>query len=121
MLQRGIRGAITIENNTVEDVKAATVELLTEMKKQNNYDEKDISNVVFTLTDDIDCIYPAKIAREELSNWKYVPMVCFPEMKIENSLKKCLRVLIVINTELNQDEIKHVYLKGAQKLREDLK
>ena len=121
MFQRGIRGAITIDSNTEEAVRKATVELISEMKKQNGYNEKDISHAIFTLTDDIDCIYPAKIAREELSNWKYVPMVCFPEMKIENSLKKCLRVLIVINTELNQDEIKHVYLKGAQKLREDLK
>ncbi len=121
MQQRGIRGAITIDENTVEAVKEATIELISEIKKRNHYDEKDISNVIFTLTDDINCVYPAKIAREEFNEWKYVPMMCFNELKIENSLKKCLRILITINTDLAQDEIKHVYLKGAADLRKDLK
>lgn len=121
MYQRGIRGAITVDNNTIEDVTSAVVELISEIKKQNNYKEEDISNVIFTLTEDIDCVYPAKIAREKFESWKHVPMVCFNEMKIQNSLKKCLRILITVNTELAQTEIKHVYLKGAQNLRKDLK
>lgn len=121
MYQRGIRGAITVDSNTVEALEVAVVELISEMKKQNNYKEEDISNVVFTLTEDIDCVYPAKIAREKFESWKYVPMVCFNEMKIQNSLRKCLRILITVNTELAQSEIKHVYLKGAQNLRKDLK
>ena len=50
---------------------------------KTSVDEEDISNVVFTLTDDIDCVYPAKIAREEFPEWKYVPMVCFNELKIQ--------------------------------------
>lgn len=121
MQQRGLRGAITVEENTVEAIKEATVELISELKRQNNYDEKDISNVIFTLTDDLDCVYPAKIAREEFPAWKYVPMVCFNELKIQNSLRKCLRILIILNTELAQDQVKHVYLKGAANLRKDLK
>ena len=121
MFQRGIRGAITIEENSIEYVRKATIELISEMKKQNNYKEEDISNVIFTLTDDINCIYPAKIAREEFAQWKYVPMMCFNELNIENSLRKCLRILITVNTELAQDQIKHVYLKGAANLRKDLK
>lgn len=121
MQQRGIRGAITIEENTIEAVKSATIELISELKKQNNYDDKNISNVIFTLTNDIDCIYPAKIAREEFAAWKYVPMMCFNELEIKNSLRKCLRILITINSNLAQDEIKHVYLKGAADLRKDLK
>ena len=48
-------------------------------------------------------------------------MMCVNEMNIESSLEKCLRVLIVVNTQSEQDEIKHIYLKGAMKLREDLK
>lgn len=121
MYQRGIRGAITVDANTKDDVKSAVIELLQEIKRKNNYEEKNISHVIFTLTKDIDCVYPAKIAREEFSSWKYVPMMCVNEMNIENSLEKCLRVLIVVNTQSDQDEIKHVYLKGAMKLREDLK
>lgn len=121
MFQRGIRGAITIENNTIESVKSAVIELLSEIKKQNKYEDKDISHVIFTLTKDIDCIYPAKIAREAFESYNSVPMMCFNEMDIENSLGKCLRVLIVINTQLDQNDIKHIYLKGAKRLREDLK
>lgn len=121
MYQRGIRGAITVDSNTIVDIKNATIELLTEMKKKNNYKEEDISNVIFTLTDDLDCVYPAKIAREEFPEWKYVPMVCFNELKIQNSLRMCLRVLINVNTNKKQNEIQHIYLKGAEKLRQDLK
>ena len=121
MHQRGIRGAITVENNTVDDVKSAVVELINEIKKNNNLIEDDISHVIFTLTSDIDCVYPAKIAREEFPKWRYVPMVCMNEMGIKGSLRMCLRILIVINTDLKQQDIKHIYLKGAAKLREDLK
>ena len=88
MLQRGIRGAITIEENTIEAVHSATVELISEIMDKNNFDAEDICSVIFTLTDDIDCVYPAKIAREVFTDWKYVPMVCFNEMKIKGSLTK---------------------------------
>ena len=121
MYQRGIRGAISVDNNDIQSVKSAVIELLNEIKKQNNIDETKISHVIFTLTSDIDCVHPAKIAREEFPNWKYVPMVCMNELEVKNSLSKCLRVLICYNTELEQTEIKHVYLKNAAKLREDLK
>ena len=120
MLQRGLRGAITVEENTFEAIKNAVIELITEMKTQNRYKEEDISHVIFTMTDDLDCVYPAKIAREEFKEWKYVPMMCNQELKIKNSLEKCLRILIILNTNLAQTDIKHVYLRGAKKLREDL-
>lgn len=116
---RGVRGAITLESNTVDEIKKATVELLTQMIEKNNIDKKDISSAIFTLTKDINAIYPAKIAREEL-NFDSVPMMCFNELEIEGSLKMCLRVLLSINTNLKQSEINHVYLKGAQVLRKDL-
>ncbi len=120
MYQRGIRGAITIDSDNENDVRKAVIELISEIKKKNEFDDSDISSVLFTLTDDIKCIYPAKIAREEFKNWDKVPMMCVQEMKIENSLPKCMRTLIVINTTLSQDKIKHVYLKGAEVLRKDI-
>lgn len=119
-MQRGIRGAITVETNTIEAVKDATIELISEIKKRNSYNEEDISYVLFTMTDDLDCAYPAKFAREEFKEWQYVPMMCTQELKIVGSLEKCLRILIVVDTDLAQNEIKHVYLKGAEKLRKDL-
>ena len=58
MKQRGIRGAITIESNAIKDVEIAVKDLISEIKKQNNYNDSDISHVIFTLTKDINCIYP---------------------------------------------------------------
>lgn len=120
MYQRGIRGAITVDENSETAIKDAVIELISEIKLQNNYNEEDISHAIFTMTDDLDSIYPAKIAREQFKEWKYIPMFCSQELKIKNSLEKCLRILIIWNTKLAQKDIKHVYLKGAKKLREDI-
>ena len=121
MYQRGIRGAITVDSNSIEEIKKATIELISELKQRNKYKDADISNVIFTMTQDLDAAYPAKFAREEFETWQNVPMMCVQELNINGSLPKCLRILIVINTDLAQNEIKHVYLKGAEKLRKDLK
>ncbi len=117
---RGVRGAITIENNTKEDIKDATVELLEKMLFENNIELKDIAFAIFTLTADIDAAFPAKYAREVMG-FNTVPMMCYNEADIKDSLKKCIRILLSINTTKSQDEIKHIYLKGAKVLRQDLK
>lgn len=117
---RAIRGAITVDNNTQEAIKTATVELLKEMISQNNIKLENLSHAIFTMTKDLNCAYPAKFAREEL-NFENVPMMCYQELEIENSLEKCLRIMLVINTHLSQKQIKHIYLKGASTLRPDLK
>lgn len=119
MITRGIRGAITIENNTVDDIKSATVELLKELINKNEIFVKNISHVIFTLTDDLNAAFPAKFARTELG-FDGVAMMCFHELDVPNSLEKCLRILIVLNAE--DDFIpKPVYLKGASRLRPDLR
>ena len=120
MFQRGIRGAITVEENTTVAIKKATVELLTEIIKKNDIKISDIAFAIFTLTKDLNAAFPAKFAREEL-DFKMVPMMCYNEAEINGSIKMCLRVLITVNTKKAQDGIKHVYLKGAKILREDLK
>ena len=118
-MQRGIRGAITVEENSTEAIKNATVELLSQIIEQNKLDISQIAYVMFSMTQDLDEVYPAKFAREEF-DFKYVPMVCYQELNIKNSLKMCLRVMFVVNTDLKQNEIKHVYLKCASVLRPDL-
>ena len=120
MMIRGIRGAVTADENTPEAVSQAVSELLREIKKRNDLKEEDISHVIFTMTADLDCMYPAKAARENFKEWQHVPMMCCQELKIKNSLEKCIRVLIAVNTDKKQQEIKHVYLKGASMLRKDL-
>lgn len=120
MYSRGVRGAITLDNNSKEDIKNATVELLEQMLKENSISTKDIAFAIFTTTTDINADFPAKYARTEC-NFNKVPMMCYHEMNVNCSLQKCLRILLNINTTKAQDEIKHVYLKGAKILREDIK
>ena len=120
MFQRGIRGAITVEENSIVAIKNATVELVSEIIEKNDIKSSDIAFVIFTLTKDLNAAFPAKFAREEL-NFSLVPMMCYNEAEINGSIKMCLRVLITVNTIKAQNEIKHVYLKGAKILREDLK
>lgn len=119
MQSRGIRGAITVENNTKEDIKEATVELINELIKQNDIKIEDISFAIFTLTKDLNADFPAKYARE-CCGFSLVPMMCYNELDVENSIKKCLRILINLNTDKAQKEIKHCYLKGASVLRQDI-
>ncbi len=115
MLTKGIRGAITVEENTTEAIREATKELLSTLIKENSIAEKDISHVIFTLTEDLNAEFPAKFARMDF-NWNSTAMMCFHELNVPNALPKCLRVLIVLNCEENFIP-KFAYLKGAANLR----
>ena len=120
MFNRGIRGAITVDDNSKEAIEAATIELLNEMLKKNEIKTQDIAFAIFTLTNDLDADFPAKYARINCG-FSSVPMMCYNETNVKGSLEKCLRILLSVNTEKKQDEIKHIYLKGAKILREDIK
>lgn len=115
MITKGIRGAITVDNNTSEAIEQATLELLGEMIKRNSIQQDTISHVIFTLTNDLNAGFPAKFAREKLG-WDKVAMICSHEIDVPNSLKMCLRVLIVLNCSENFSP-EFVYLKEAEKLR----
>ena len=115
MMTKGIRGAITVDENSVDAIKDATLELLHEMVKQNDIDISKISHVIFTLTDDLNAVFPAKFARIDMG-WTETAMMCFHELDVPNSLSKCLRVLIVLNCD-EKFTPKFVYLKGASNLR----
>lgn len=115
MITKGIRGAITVDENSEDAIKFATLELLNAMIFANSIQESMISNVIFTLTNDLNAAFPAKFARLDL-NWSNTAMMCFHELDVPSSLPKCLRVLIVLNCE--EDFVpQFVYLKGAKILR----
>ena len=115
MITKGIRGAITVEDNTPEAIGSATIKLLKEMVKINNIDLHLISHAIFTLTKGLNADFPAKYARINLK-WKDVPMMCYNELDVEGALEKCLRVLLVVNCSENF-EPEFVYLDGAAGLR----
>lgn len=115
MTTKGIRGAITVTENTSDAIKLATTELLTEIIKRNNVQVENISHVIFTLTNDLNAAFPAKFARLDLG-WQNVAMMCFHELDVPNSLPMCLRVLLVLNCETDFVP-QFVYLKSASNLR----
>ena len=115
MITKGIRGAITVKENTSEAISEATIKLLEEIVKRNNVDLNLISHVIFTLTSDLNAEFPAKFARINLK-WEDVAMMCFNEIDVPNSLRMCLRVLLVVNCGENFTP-EFVYLEGAEGLR----
>ena len=115
MITKGIRGANLVEENTSEAIGSATIKLLKEIMKKNNIETNLISHVIFSLTSDLNADFPAKYARINLK-WREVPMLCFNEINVPNSLKRCLRVLVVVNCR-EDFEPEFIYIGGAEVLR----
>lgn len=113
-----IRGAITVEENTVDSILNNTKELLKEVIKRNNIDKDKVISILFSVTQDLSKTYPAKAARE--LGYLNIGLMCFNEMVVEGSLDKCIRLMILYNSDINQEDVEHVYLKGAKILRPDL-
>ncbi len=118
MLVRGVRGATTIEANTVEAVLEATQELLSAMVEANDIDAENVASALFTTTPDVNAEFPAVAARE--MGWEHVALLCGHEMSVPKALKMCLRILIHVNTDKPAKEIRHIYLRGATALRPDI-
>ncbi|NLB18612.1 MAG: chorismate mutase [Syntrophomonadaceae bacterium] len=118
MATRGIRGAITISRDEPQEVLGATRQLLEAIVEQNHLIPPHIVSIIFTVTPDIKAAFPARAARR--MGWDKVPLLCAQEIAVPDALPFCIRILLHVNTDQEQDEIKHVYLKDAVQLREDL-
>jgi len=116
---RGIRGATTVRNNKEEEILQETKKLVLEMVQQNGVEPAEIAHVLFSTTEDLNDCFPAKVARE-MPGWTYVPVMCMREIDVPNSLSKCVRIMMTVNTSLEQEEINHVFLNEAIVLRPDL-
>jgi len=114
---RGIRGATTVDTNTKQDILKATRELLQDMVKANDVRGEDVASILFTTTSDLNATFPAEAARE--LGLSQVPLLCGQEIDVPGSLPMCLRILILFNTKKSAEDIVHVYLKSAKKLRPD--
>ena len=115
---RGVRGATTIQENEREEILAATRQLLALMIRRNSLEPQDIASATFTVTPDIDAEFPAIAARQ--LGWLDVPLLCGHEMTVKGSIRLCIRVLIHWNTTKRQNEIQHIYIRDAERLRPDL-
>lgn len=116
---RGIRGATTVTVDEPDLILQATRELLEEILAENEgMQPEDVASALFTVTEDLASTFPAQAARQ--MGWGLVPMMCAREIPVPGSLPRVIRVLVHWNTELPQNEITHVYLRDAVKLRPDL-
>lgn len=103
--------------NTEEAIGAATKELLRKMIEVNKVEISDIACILFTTTSDLNAAFPAAAARA--LGWTRVPLLCGHEMNVPGSLSGCLRVLVLFNTDKTNEEMVHVYLGGAETLRDE--
>jgi chorismate mutase len=116
---RGVRGAITVSADQPEEILKETRTLILEMVKENKIVPDDVASVIISTTTDISSAFPAKAVRT-IENWTFVPVMCTHEMDVPGSMPLCIRVMMHVNTSIPQQEIQHIYLNEAVKLRPDL-
>lgn len=114
-----IRGATTVESNTKEEILKETSNLMQTIIKENNLDTDDMISMCFTMTNDLDAVYPA-VAVRDILNITDIPMLNYEEKYIQGSLRKCIRVMIYIESNKTKKDVKHIYLNKAKELRKDL-
>jgi chorismate mutase len=116
---RGVRGAITVKEDNDGEIVSATERLLRQMIQENQISSNDVASIFISVTEDVSATFPAKAVRL-IEGWTYVPVMCMTEIPVPNGLKKCIRVMMHVNTSKVQEEVIHTYLDGAEVLRPDL-
>jgi chorismate mutase len=116
---RGLRGATTVSCNSVAAITQAVNELLDVLITKNQIVPTDITSVFFSVTSDLDALFPAAIARQR-PGWEYIPLLDVQHLDVANSLERCIRILIHFNTPLPQQALRPIYLQRAVRLRPDL-
>ncbi len=115
MRVRGIRGATTAHENTKESILEATQDLLERLVEANDVAVDDIASALFTTTEDLDAGFPAEAARR--MGWQYVALLGAREVPVPGAPGKCIRVLLMVNTDKPPQDLRFVYVRGAANLR----
>lgn len=117
MAIRVLRGAISVPKNTRESILAAAEEMLLALIEDNDIQPSAVVSATFTVTPDLDQVYPALAARK--IGWNEAALLCVQEMRVEGGLPKCLRIAVIWETNRSQSEMRHCYLGEAAVLRPD--
>jgi chorismate mutase len=118
MRVRAARGAIVVGKDDADVLLDATSRLLQTMIDRNAIPRGDLVSILFTVTDDLRSAFPAEGARR--IGLGRVPLLCAREIPVEGSMPSVVRVLMHFHTDVAMDEVEHVYLDGAESLRDDL-
>jgi chorismate mutase len=115
---KAIRGATTATENSVAAIRDVVHELLDEIESRNSLDLSEVVSVTFSVTHDLDVVFPAAIARQR-PHWQTVPLLDVQQMYVKTDLPRCIRCLIQFNTPDPNFDVQHVYLQQAKTLRPD--
>ncbi len=119
MAVRGLRGASSVQENTAEAITQCTRELMAELIRANGLEPDQIAAIWLTLSPDLNAAFPA-VGVRLIPGWERVPLMCAQEIAVPGSLSRCVRLMLLVNTEQPPAAMKHVYLREAVALRPDL-
>lgn len=117
-MTRALRGATTVTENTKEAIASGATELVRAIMQSNELEPVDMVSIIFTTTGDLNAEFPAVGARR--LGLTQVPLLCATEIAVPGSLERVIRCLVHVNTTRRPDELRHVYLHEARRLRPDL-
>jgi chorismate mutase len=115
---RAIRGATRLSADDPNEMSEAVVELVAAMLERNDVARDDLISVLFTATPDLVSMFPAAAARG--FGLGDVPLICAQEIDVVGALTRVVRVMVHAETPRTRAQITHVYLRGAEVLRQDL-
>lgn len=115
---RGIRGATCLQHDDAREMTDAVKELLGEMLSRNSVQPEDVVSVILTCTPDLRSAFPAAGARA--FGLTDTPLMCAQEMDVHGALERVVRILAHVESDIPRSQIQHVYLRGAEVLRQDL-
>jgi chorismate mutase len=115
---RAIRGATRLTADDPAEMAEAVVELVSAMLERNHLDQDALISVIFTATPDLVCMFPAAAARG--LGLGDVPLLCAQEIDVAGALTRVVRVLVHAELDSPRTDVVHVYLRGAEALRQDL-
>ena len=118
MRVRAARGAIVVVHDDDDLVLDATERLLAAVLERNAIESDDLISVLFTVTDDLRSVFPAEAARR--MGLGRVPLMCAREIPVAGSMPSVVRLLAHFHSDRTLDQVTHVYLDGAESLRDDL-
>jgi chorismate mutase len=118
MAVRAVRGATQLVADDRDEMIEAVVELVSQMLEANELSTDALISMLLTSTPDLHCEFPAFAARQ--LGIGDVPLLCSVEIDVVGALPRVIRVMAHVETDHPRDQIRHIYLRGAEQLRRDL-
>lgn len=119
MRLRAARGAIRVPSDDGDALLGSTERLLSAVLQRNEIESEDLVSIMFTATEDLRSAFPAEAARR--MGLGRVPLMCAQEIPVEGSMSSVVRLLLHFHSDRTLDEVEHVYLDGAESLRDDVR